>query len=314
LCRPPNFVSYTVCEAQCMDFDCLIIGGGPAGLSAATYLARYRRRVVICDAGKSRAAAIPKSHNYPGFESGISGSDLLARLRDQAFQYDVGHRNGTVESLLRRSGIFVARIGQEDVSATCVLLATGLKDRTPTIPGLAEATLNSVVRYCPVCDGYEALDKRIAIMGPIDDALIGKALFLRTYSKQVTVLALPHEVSPENKSVLDSAGVDIAKAAPRSVQLERRGLTVVLENDDVAHFDVLYPALGCDVRSQLAVAAGARCNATGCVVVDEKQRTTVERLYAAGDVVSDLHQLSVAMGHAAIASTAIHHALLRNFR
>jgi thioredoxin reductase (NADPH) len=297
-----------------MNCDCLIVGGGPAGLSAATYLARYRRRVVVCDAGKSRAAAIPKSHNYPGFGSGISGNDLLARLRDQTFQYDVGHRSGTVESLLRRNGIFVARIGQEEISASCVLLATGLKDRAPTIPGLAEAALHGLVRYCPVCDGYEAMDKRIAIMGPIDDALIGKALFLRTYSKRVTVLALTDEGSPENNSMLDSAGVHIAKAAPRRVELDRRELTVFLENDDIAHFDVLYPALGCDVRSELAVSVGARCNSVGCVKVDEKQRTTVERLYAAGDVVSDLHQLSVAMGHAAIASTAIHHALLRNFR
>jgi len=87
-----------------------------------------------------------------------------------------------------------------------------------------------------------------------------------------------------------------------------------LRNGECRSFDVLYPALGCTVHSELANALGARCNELGNVEVDLKQRTSVAGLYAAGDVVSDLHQLSVAEGHAAVAATAIHNSLSRNFR
>ena len=199
-----------------MKYDCLVIGGGPAGLTSAIYLARYRRTVVIYDAGESRAASIPESHNYPGFGSGISGSNLLARLRDQASRYDIRYRTETVESLRRQDGYFDALVGGEEVSAACVLLATGLKDRAPTIPGLVAATSNAVVRYCPVCDGYEAMDRRIALIGPVDDGLVGKAMLLRTYSKNMTVLPLS-DVSPENQLMLDGSDIRIAPA-PRSVR------------------------------------------------------------------------------------------------
>ena len=89
---------------------------------------------------------------------------------------------------------------------------------------------------------------------------------------------------------------------------------VTLQDCEELRFDVLYPVLGCDVRAGLVSALGARCNDVGCVVDDDKQRTTVANIYAAGDVVSDLHQLSVAAGHAAIAATAIHKSLPNNFR
>ena len=110
--------------------DCLIIGGGPAGLTAATYLARYRRAARVIDAGESRAIQIPLSHNYPGFK-GIGGRDLLGRLRDQATTFGAEIRTGEVTSLVERNGGFVASIGEERVEARCVLMATGLIDKSP---------------------------------------------------------------------------------------------------------------------------------------------------------------------------------------
>lgn len=81
--------------------DALIVGAGPAGLTAAIYLARYRRRIALVDSGESRAALIPVTHNYPGFPNGISGAELLARLTEQALQYGVEVQGGTVGTLSR---------------------------------------------------------------------------------------------------------------------------------------------------------------------------------------------------------------------
>jgi thioredoxin reductase (NADPH) len=106
----------------------------------------------------------------------------------------------------------------------------------------------------------------------------------------------------------------VASTPLQQIRLVSDGIEATLESGERRHFDVIYPALGCDVHSELAKSLGARCNAIGCIEVDDKQQTTLDGLYAAGDVVSDLHQLSVAAGHAAIAATSINNALPRSFR
>jgi len=290
-----------------MDWDCIIVGGGPAGLTAATYLARYRRKVVVFDTGDSRAAQIPESHNHPGF-TGIAGPDLLKRLRKQAQTYNVVFRKAKVETLRVTDGTFVAKTSDGEIEAPRVLIATGLTDKTVELPGLEDAVARALVRYCPICDGYEATDKHIAVYGPIDAAL-GKAKFLRTYSSSVTVLPLP-----DDKPAAAGDGIDIARSPPKSFRQTKTGMAITLANGETCEFDVLYPVLGCEVHSDLARALGARCNDIGLIEVNDKQQSSVEGLYAAGDVVSDLHQLSVAEGHGAIAATAIHNSLPPNPR
>jgi thioredoxin reductase (NADPH) len=294
-------------------YDCVIVGGGPAGLTAAIYLARYRRRVLVYDMGDSRALAIPRSHNYPGFADGISGHELLKRLRDQMQHYQVECRPARVEALQQCNSGFTVKAARDEVSAKCVLLATGLTDKAPAMLRLDEAVSNSIVRYCPVCDAYEAMDKNIALLGPLD-TIEDKALFLRTYSRSVTILPAGAHATAYEIEKLRALDIHVASTPPRQLRLVSDGIEVTLESGERQHFDVLYPALGCDVHSELAKALGARCNAIGCIEVDDKQRTTLNGLYAAGDVVSDLHQLSVAAGHAAIAATTINNALPRNFR
>jgi thioredoxin reductase (NADPH) len=294
--------------------DCLIVGGGPAGLTAAIYLARFRRNVLVVDAGNSRAALIPESHNYPGFR-GIAGPELLARLREQASTYGLPLEQGRVTELQRGSSDdFTAKVGTNEIGARRVLIASGLVDEEPAVPGLATAIYDGAIRFCPICDGYEAMDRRIGVLGPVPSAG-SKALFLRTYSRDVTLFATDGEgaAQPQVIGELRQAGVKLA-ANPMKVE-HQHGRAVVTCKDGTQHtVDVLYPALGCTIRSDLALRLGAAATAIGNLVVDDHQKTSVEGLYAAGDVVSDLHQLSVAIGHAAIAATAIHNGLPRNFR
>jgi thioredoxin reductase (NADPH) len=295
--------------------DCLIIGGGPAGLTAATYLGRFRRNVLVVDGGKSRAAQIPESHNHPGF-AGISGPALLAAMRRQAGRYGARFEEGEVTTLERSGDGFLASVERTgggsggDIRAACVLLATGLIDKAPDLPGLDQAVAHAVIRYCPICDGFEATDANLAVYGSISDART-KALFLRTYTRRVTILPRDSDADPQGLAAL---GIALAPSRPASMWRSDAGLEVELQSGEKLEFDALYPALGCDVRSALARKLGARCTDIGCVKVDDHQQSSVDGLYAAGDVVSDLHQLSVAEGHAAIAATAIHNSLPRNLR
>jgi len=283
--------------------DCLVIGGGPAGLTAAIYLARYHRSVVVFDSGNSRAGLIPVSHNYPGFPDGISGKGLLAALAAQAGEYSVKIVAATITSLTRTSRGFRASYSDRVVEARYVLLASGIVDKHPRMDGLDRAVADGLVRYCPVCDAYEATDKKIAVFGAGADAA-NKAKFLRGYSAAVTWLR------PANEPVANmeaDAGIEVIDGV---CELKRSGREIyALANGKIHRFDIVYPALGCDVRSAIATELGAATAESGCLNVDEHQRTTVEGLYAAGDVVSDLHQISVATSHAAIAATHIHKSL-----
>jgi thioredoxin reductase (NADPH) len=292
--------------------DCLIIGGGPAGLTAAMYLARYRRNARLIDAGESRAALIPASHNYPGFK-GIEGVELLRRLKEQALTYGASCVSGEVTELRRDRALgFTALCGGKEIQARTILLATGLVDKRPERRVASQESLRSdAIRYCPICDGFEAMDMRIGVVGDLSDAG-RKALFLRTYSPDVLVFAMD-EGTPEIKNALTASGIAIA-GKPKRIVRAAEGLAVTVESGANYEVDILYPALGCTVRSDLAVALDAASTDVGTLRVDEHQQTTVDGLYAIGDVVSDLHQISVATGHAAIAATAIHNRLGENPR
>lgn len=296
------------------NIDSLIIGGGPAGLTAAIYLARYRRKVVVVDSRESRAALIPETHNYPGFVDGIGGPKLLDVLTRQARTYGVGIVHDWVVNLEQAETGFVAAWSKAEVRAPRAILATGLVDRSLSVPGLKQAIDHGTVRYCPICDGYEASDLRIGVLGSVEDAC-SKALFLRTYSKTVTLLPLDDALAgDEHCRDLSQAGVRLSKAAVAGFERQDDAMIAVMKDGSRETFDVIYPVLGCDVRSELGRKLGARHNHVGCLEVDAHQQTTVAGLYAIGDVVSDLHQIAVGTGHAAIAATYIHNSLPRNFR
>jgi thioredoxin reductase (NADPH) len=178
--------------------------------------------------------------------------------------------------------------------------------------GLRDGIAHGSIRFCPICDGYEATDKRIGVLGPFDTAG-HKALFLRTYSRDLWLFPTDGSKHRDLAQALDEAGITIA-GVPQRVTPSAEAVSVTVSGGGVYALDVLYPAIGCDVRSDLATALGATCNGIGNLRVDDHQRTSVDGLFGAGDVVTDLHQLSVAVGHAAIAATAIHARLTRNLR
>jgi thioredoxin reductase (NADPH) len=293
--------------------DCLIVGGGAAGLTAAVYMGRYKRRALVLDDGGSRLQLIPTTRNVPGFPDGIEGPELLRRLSEQAARYAVRTERTRVERLQRLpDGTFRAESAQGQWHARFVLLATGACDVKPDIEGIAAATRAGQVRYCPICDGYETQGRRVAVLGRGSHGL-KESLFIANWANELTWLAMAthEEVDPAQLARLREAGVRIAESPPHRIDcgVDGVGVRVELQNGQVLAFDMLYPALGLGHANELAAGLGARVQANGQVEVDAHQQTTVDGLYAAGDVAVDLNQISVAAGHAAIASTAIHNRL-----
>ncbi len=298
------------------DLDCIIVGAGPAGLTAATYLARFNRRIALIGFGESRAHYIPVSHNCPGFPFGISGDELLAKMAAQAAQFGVvpiAERVQRIESVDR---IFVVHAGNRSWTARTVLLATGIVDRLPPVSRIKRGIADAVVRICAVCDGYEAHDHRIAVYGP-SSSVMGHAAFLRSYSRHVSVvLSEPGELALADRQLAIELAVPVLPPPTRIELVSGSDRKIVgcrvkwPERDEL--FDSLYPVLGVDAKAGLATALGASVDANGELIVDASLQTSVDRMYAAGDVVSALNQISVAVGHAAIAASAIHHRLSLN--
>lgn len=292
--------------------DCLVIGGGPAGLTAAIYLARFRRRFQVIDSGASRAAWIPISHNHAGFPDGIHGTTLLERMRAQARKFGAPILAGTVTGLERRAdGVFVASIGEDRLTARTVLLATGVVDQEPDLPDLPDVVQRGLIRHCGICDGYEVIGHKVGVIGRGSSGL-HEALFLRTYTDDVTLLSVGQKLnlSPDEARTAQAAGIFAVEEPVASITVEGDRIQSVATGPGACHtFDTLYSSLGSMARSGLVRELGTVLDENGCVVTDEHQRSSTDGLLAAGDVVRSLDQISVAMGEAAIATTAIHNRL-----
>lgn len=287
--------------------DCVIIGGGPAGLTAAIYLSRFHLKVTVIDAGESRALWIAKTHNHAGFPGGISGADLLAQMRAQAELYGTQFIAGRVSRISKEGQVFTIEYGQGALQVPAVLLATGVVNRRPDIDEdlHARALAAGRIRYCPVCDGYEVTDQNVAVIGTGGKG-VNEALFLRSFTNRVTLIAPggSHALDDETYRRADDAGIICVDGPAIIHAMDDDGITVRTAHGEQT-FDSVYPALGSDVNDMLAKMLGVRCSETDCVVVDSHQRTSVEGLYAAGDVVLGLDQISHAMGEGGVAAVTI---------
>ncbi|UXC93667.1 MULTISPECIES: NAD(P)/FAD-dependent oxidoreductase [Sphingobium] len=287
--------------------DCLVVGAGPAGLTAAIYLARFHLRIRIVDAGNSRAALIPHTRNHAGYPGGISGRELLALMRRQAAEFGGEVTEGLVTGLEKDGDIFLAHVGTETWQARSVLLATGVVNNAPPIsPDVHDAALRQgLLRYCPICDGYEVTDRRIAVIGTGTRGT-NEAMFLRTYSPDISLISPEgdHELSADQRVRLEEAGIALVNGPCEPLRIDGESISVPTPNGAQA-YDTVYPALGSIIRSELAVMLEAEATDDGCLIVDDHQRTSVPGLYAAGDVAKGLDQISHAMGEGGVAATTI---------
>ena len=291
--------------------DCVVVGGGPAGLTAGLYLRRFHRNVRVVDAGAGRARRISRSNNVAGFPDGVAGAQLLERMKRHLQQVGGHVVLDTVGVIQRRvDGLFAVGLAHELLWARNVILCTGVKDRLPALPGADVVESADLLRYCPVCDGYEHTGKRIGVIGNSSHG-VREAAFLVNFSRDVWFIEVEGRTA-DLETDMRAAGVRQLTGVARHLAIDHDRHAVVTTDDGEVHrFDVLYAGLGVDPRTQLAAALGAQLDKTGGIVTDAHGRTSVDNLYAAGDVVSALDQIGVAVGHAAIAATAVHNGLCR---
>lgn len=282
--------------------DVAIVGGGPAGLTAAIYLRRFHRACLVLDAGQSRARWIPESNNCPGFPGGVAGSELLARLRRQATEARVPLESARVDRIVAAQGAegFDIHAGERSWKARMVMIATGLRDRLPG-DWAEQALACGALRLCPICDAFEASDRHIGVYGHSRD--IGShASFLRTFSDRVTALPLDGGDGGAAGASARAEGVRWLGAGELDFDGTRchyRG-----EREAVA-FDTVYSFLGFTTSVPVDGLDLVRTD-SGEIAVDRHQLTATPGLYAIGDIVGGLNQISVAVGQAAAAATHAH--------
>ena len=178
----------------------------------------------------------------------------------------------------------------------------------PSIPDARSAVERGLLRFCPICDAYEVIDRKLAILGHGNNA-VSEAFFMTSYSRDLTLLTLGEAVADEERRRLEEADIAIEERGVVMLAPEGHRVAAHLCDGMSKPFDAIYSALGCGPRSELGGQLGCRLGADGRFIVTEHQETSEPNVWAAGDVVRGLNQISIAIGEAAIAATAIHNRL-----
>lgn len=285
--------------------DVLVVGGGPAGLSAATWLGRYRRRTLLVDAGRHRNRAVEAIHGVLGRDP-VSPAELRAEALDGLTQYPhVTLRRGTVAAITRDGGDLVADVDGRTVRASRVVLATGVRDRLPDVAGLTEH-YGAGVQHCPTCEGFDARGRPVVVLG-WGEHVPAFATELLDWASQVAVVSdgSPLEVSADQRRRCEDVGITLVDDAAEALLGERGDLRAVrLASGREVPAAFVFFSIGHDATVELARSLGCELTDEGVIAVDHEQRTTVPDVYAAGDVTPGMQLVSVALGEGTIAGVA----------
>ena len=295
-------------------YDCIVIGAGPAGLSASLFLARYLRRTLTFHHNSPRNEYAHGVHGFLGHH-GIRPGELLARGRDEV----TSHGGLIIEACVtkvekvsaERFRVFAGDEEERVFEARRLLLATGLRDLTPDCPGFREFYGWSVF-HCPDCDGYEVKDKRVAVLA-YDKNAAGFTQNLLTWTRHITLLTDQHEISNDDEATLTAIEVAVrtdavvAREGDKSTkQLQR----VVFAEGEPLECDALFFNLGTELATNFHETLGCRLDPDcGLLWVDETQQTSVEGVYGAGDITPNSQLAVVAAAEGAMAAIHIHQSL-----
>ena len=292
-------------------YDAIIVGGGPAGLTCAIFLARYRRRVLLADNGQPRNAASHGIHGFLGHHD-ILPAELLKRGREEARAVGVEICDCTVQRVEKVGDIFETTTTSGTMHARRIVLAYGVRDELPDIPNIRDFYGISLF-HCPDCDGYECSDKRIGIIGWGAKAA-GLTLKLLQWSCELTIFThgRPRDLDKETTSKLLAEQVSFKDE--RIIAVEGKNGQVeaaVLATGERVPVDALFFNIACTRCCTLAEDLGCEVvDETPNVVVDEYRQTTVEGVYAIGDLVAGSQLVVTSAADGAVAAIAINKSLL----
>jgi len=297
-------------------YDIAVVGGGPAGLSAALWLARYLHKVVVVDSGDPRNWETRGINGYLGHQ-GIRSPELRAIGHAECAEYGVEFVGGIVDEAINETGELFAiclRDGST-IEAPRILLAIGLKDVWPNIPGLDQC-YGETVHVCPDCDGYETRDKKTVVVGTGRKA-VGMALALTTWTRQIMICTNgePPDMEQEVLDQLKSLNIPVLDGPIRCVVSKDREISgVELEDGMSLDCERLYFAIGQYPSDDLGAQLGCERDQLGRLVIDEHNHTSVKNVYAAGDIAHAPQLAIVAASSGAVAAMAIHASLIPETR
>jgi thioredoxin reductase len=295
-----------VTPAPTAQYDAVVVGGGPAGLSAATWLARYRRSVVVLDSGEYRNRWVHRSHGYLGADP-QDPMRLLQRARDELGRYETVQVRPHRATAAGRdgSGRFVVSTEGGELVALRLVLATGVVDAFPEVDGFLDHYGTSVF-HCPTCDGYEARDQRVVVLG-WNEHVAGFALGLLDWAAGITVVTedRPFEGEERHRAGLARHGVALIEDDAVSFEGGRGDLGAVhLASGVRLPADLVFFSIANHPRNELAAQLGCALTPEGCMVVDDEGCTTVPGVYAAGDVTPGIQLAAVAAGKGTVAGVS----------
>ena len=299
-------------------YDCIVIGAGPAGLSAAIYMARYNRSVIVVDKGSGRASGKQINENYLGFPQGIRASRLLDLGREQAKHFGVKFIKDEVLGVKKGRGQFEVKITGKKLRSKTLIIATGVTDHYPAFPGLF-AYLGTSLFWCITCDGYKVRNKRLVVVGHDDKATITAAEFL-LFTDKITFLTNCEvggdEITKEGYARLKKAGIKVVFGSIKKVHGKNGRMSKInLDNGISLPVDFMFSKQGYTPNGKLAAELHAVIEGEGFIKVDKDQKTNIEGLYAAGDVTSEAaHQIATAVHQGSVAATNANEYLLKSFQ
>jgi thioredoxin reductase len=291
-------------------YDAAVIGGGPAGLSAALTLGRAGRRTVLFDSGEYRNAPARHAHGILT-RDGSAPLEIVQAGRDEVRGYGVSVVEARVDEARREGGVFsLGPEGRPDVRTRVLVVATGVVDELPEIPGVREAWGSGVV-HCPYCHGDEHRGERTAVFGR-GEATFHLARLLRGWTDDITVVTNgPEDLDEEMEARLEDEGIAIRRAPIERVLVEGEAVRGIrFDGGDVLECSVLYMQPPQRFSSPIAERLGARVNGDGRIDADPDGRTGVPGLFVAGDIVNRAQQVATAVGGGVWAGIAANHDLV----
>jgi thioredoxin reductase len=293
-------------------FDVAVVGGGPAGLSAANWLARYRRQVVVVDSQEYRNEGVEMSHGYLGHDP-IPPPELRARARAEIERYPtVTFCDGVkVDRLTGIRDRFELGIGDTVLQARRVILATGVRDEFPDVGNFFEH-YGADVFHCASCDGYEAKGRDVVVFG-WGEHISGFSLGLLTWARSVTLVTDGHhfEGAPEERRLLEERGVALLEDEAVELCGPRGGLEAVrLRGGTTLPCQLAFFSIAHHPNNDLATDVGCAIGEAGCIEVDRDGLTSVPGFYAAGDLTPGVQLISNAVAKGAAAAIHCAHSLL----
>lgn len=296
-------------------YDCIIVGGGPAGLNAAIVLGRSRRKVLLFDMKEQRNRTSDGMHNYLTRDD-ILPVDFLQLAREEIKKYGVGLKyKKIVKAVKKPDDLFEVCEESGKVYLTRkLLIATGLKDNLPQIEGI-EPMYGKSVFHCPYCDGWEVRDKKIGVYARNKDGS-ELALALKSWSNKVTLFTdgknsiKPRQIPKLETNEIEIISLPIRRLIGKEGQLQK----IVFKNGEEKKLDALFFVNGYTQQCNLAETFGCEVSKKGVVVTNRYQQTKVKGLYVAGDADKDMHFVVVAAAEGAKAGVTINKELIKEYQ